>query len=344
MGDRAARTRIVRLTGDGTEQSTGVGSPPEWFPEEPAPAEGDRILHWLALDGAAAGDGAEAVDGDAGEPVGAAWLRLYGDEERQQLARYQAAVAPSRQGRGLGTALLDAVREAALAEGRGTLLSRAAVGTDADAFLARAGFTVAAETERLLLRVADSDQDALRRTVRAASEGYHLVRWQGVAPADLIAPYAAARATLSDVPTEGTDSGAGHWDEERVRAVARAAEQRGDSLLTVAALGLDGLGGEVVAGFSEILVPAGKPVGGRPTTGGATRARQSDTAVLKEHRGRGLGLWVKAAMLQWLLGAHPEVEEVATACTVANRHMIEINRTLGFQSDGGDRYYRLALA
>lgn len=183
-----------------------------------------------------------------------------------------------------------------------------------------------AETVRLLLRVADCDQDALRATVKAASEGYHLVRWQGVAPSDLIGPYAAARDALG--------IGGSRWDEERVRAVARDAGQRGYTLLTVAAVtlegsaaegpegpdGSEGSGEEVVAGFSEILLPGG----------GAVRARQSDTAVLMEHRGRGLGLWVKASMLQWLLGAHPEVEEVVTTCLVGNRHMIAINEALGF--------------
>ncbi|MHA6760187.1 GNAT family N-acetyltransferase [Streptacidiphilus sp. PAMC 29251] len=114
------------------------------------------------------------------------------------------------------------------------------------------------------------------------------------------------------------------WDEDRVRALDQEAEQRGQTLLTVAALGLDAGGEEVVAGFSEILL-----------TAGTTRARQSDTAVLKQHRGRGLGLWVKAAMLQWLLGAHPEVDQVETVCALTNQHMIAINEELGFRPDVG---------
>ncbi|MFC1409585.1 GNAT family N-acetyltransferase [Streptacidiphilus sp. N1-12] len=322
--------RIERLSESGTGSGDGAGDQPDWYPDEPAAAEGDRILRWQALPDGEPGEGRDDGLGDG--PVGTAWLRLYRDEGRRHLARYQAAVRPDAVGRGIGTALLDQVRAAALAEGRGILLTRAGLGSEADGFLAGAGFTVGAETQRLLLRVADCDQDALRATVRSGSEGYHLVRWQGVAPADLIGSYAAARGTLNDTPTEGTDSGGAHWDEDRVRAVASEAEQRGDALLTVAALGLDGLGEEVVAGFSEVAVP-------RDTT----RARQSDTAVLKEHRGRGLGLWVKAAMLQWLLGAHPEVEGVGTVCLAGNQHMIEINQALGFRPDGGDRYYRLAL-
>ncbi|MFC1421056.1 hypothetical protein [Streptacidiphilus cavernicola] len=336
MGDRAERIRIERLDSerpDG-ERSEGDGGSAQWravlaaADAGPVPVgPGGAGLRWLAWSGAGDGDGARAGSGDD-VAVGAAWLRSDG--------RFLTAVLPDRTGDGAGAALLDAVRSAAAAEGTADVLrTGAAKGSDAEALLVAAGFQPGEETQRMLLRVEDCDPDALRAIVRAASDGYHLVRWQGVAPADLLAPYAATRDAL-----DGTAVGGPGWDEARVRAAAEETAARGQTRLTVAALGLDPLGDEVVAGFSEILLPGR---GGVPTGRGAARAMQSDTAVLKPHRGRGLGLWVKAAMLQWLLGAHPEVEAVETVCRIGNTHMIEINETLGFRPEAREVPYQLAL-
>ncbi|MEY9965906.1 GNAT superfamily N-acetyltransferase [Streptacidiphilus sp. MAP12-16] len=341
MGENLDQVRIVRLGADpAPPPSAGevdawhavlaacaaVDEPGAAVPERASTAAtlragrpGTRALRWLAWEG-------DSV-------VGIALLRLFDEKDRDHLGRFRIQVHPERRRHGVGTALLAEVRGAALADGRASLIARAGTGAPGDAFLAASGAALALESVLLRLRVADCDQAALRATVRAASPGYHLVRWPGVAPGDLIGTFAAAREAMNDMPTDALDHGRTSWDEERVRGVAQAIAARGDTLLTVAALGLDGEGQEVVAGFSEIVLPAGDP----------TRARQSDTAVLKAHRGRGLGLWVKAAMLQWLLGAHPEVQEVATACAVSNTHMIAINEQLGFRPHGGERHYQLAL-
>jgi GNAT superfamily N-acetyltransferase len=344
VGEKLEQIRIVRLAeGDPTDAETAgwhalwnacapegeAGPAARQFTETVAvlraAESGSRTLRWLAWDGETA--------------VGLARLRLFADEGRRHLGRFRVSVPPEQRGRGLGTALLAEVRAAAEAEGCGTLLTGVAAGSPGDAFLTAAGSVPAGDVRRLLLRVADCDREALRTTVRGAADGYQLARWQGVAPADLIHSFGAARDTVNDTLADGADGGTVGWDEARVRAFAQDKAALGHTLLTVAALGTDGGAGdgeggavEVVAGFSEIVLPGG----------GATRARQSGTAVLKAHRGHGLGLWLKAAMLEWLLGAHPEVEEVVTACDAGNRHMIAINEELGFLPDGSIRYHRLA--
>ncbi|MBC3842495.1 GNAT family N-acetyltransferase [Streptacidiphilus sp. 4-A2] len=281
---------------------------------------GGRTLRWLARD----------ADGQA---VGRAWLRLPEAGAVPGPARFRIEVHPGHRRQGVGSALLAALRAEAVAEGRPSLLVAAPAGTAAERALTAWGFAPGSELVRLRLRVADCDQAALRATVKAASEGYHLVRWQGVVPADLVAPYTEARNAMADMPGEGAGPARASWDEAWVRAMAEVAATRGDALLTVAALYLDEQGQEAVAGFSEIVLKAG----------GGPSARQSDTAVVRAHRGRGLGLWVKAAMLQWLLGAHPEVAEVTTVCADSNRHMIAINEQLGFETAGRETEFRLPL-
>ncbi|TDU06514.1 hypothetical protein EDD99_5073 [Streptomyces sp. 846.5] len=324
MSEKLGQTRIVRLADPsdaelaGWQQvrtagadDSGAGS------ESDAPGPSASVVRLLAWDGDTA--------------VGLAWVRLHRADGRRQTADCRISVLGDGYGQGVAAALLDEVVALAVAEGRSELLTSTPVGSAGEEFLVGAGFALRANFCRLRLRVADCDQDALRATVKAASDGYSLVRWQGVPPSDLIGPFAATREAMNDTPADAPDHLV--WDEDRVRANARSAADRGQNLLTVAALGLDEEGAEVVAGFSEIVLDGG----------GSGRARQSDTIVLRGHRGRGLGLWVKAAMLEWLIGAHPEVEEVLTACLVSNTHMIAINEQIGFQAIQGERHYRLAL-
>ena len=283
---------------------------------------GIRTPRWIARDA-------------HGTAVGTAALVLFDHEGRRHVARINVQVHPGRRRQGVGSALLLTARAAAEADGRTSLSGHTSTAEPGavDRFLERHGYTHELTVHRLLLQVAHCDQDELRNTVKAASPGYHLARWQGVVPADLAAAFVHARNAFGDQPTQGLDNGATVWDEDRVRDLAVNHAARGDTLLTVAALFEDEQGLEAVAGFSEIVLPGGS----------SRRAEQSDTAVVREHRGRGLGLWVKAAMLQWLLGAHPEVTEVVTFCVDSNRHMIAINEQLGFQLDGRDRYFQLLL-
>jgi len=59
--------------------------------------------------------------------------------------------------------------------------------------------------------------------------------------------------------------------------------------------------------------------------------RQADTAVDPAARGRGLGKWLKAAMLLRTLRDRPARSEVRTGTADDNRAMIEINRRIGFR-------------
>ena len=59
---------------------------------------------------------------------------------------------------------------------------------------------------------------------------------------------------------------------------------------------------------------------------------QGFTGVRKECRGRGLGKWVKAAMLLHLREKYPTVEFVRAGNASANASILSINRRMGFQT------------
>lgn len=62
---------------------------------------------------------------------------------------------------------------------------------------------------------------------------------------------------------------------------------------------------------------------------------QHDTLVLAEHRGRRLGLLVKAANLQRLAAEQPGTRRIGTWNAEENAHMLGINVALGFRPAGG---------
>ncbi|HEV2032665.1 MAG TPA: hypothetical protein VGU71_00435 [Candidatus Dormibacteraeota bacterium] len=61
------------------------------------------------------------------------------------------------------------------------------------------------------------------------------------------------------------------------------------------------------------------------------RIRQGFTGVGMAYRGRGLGKWLKAAMLQYLRGKYPDTKWVMTGNAHSNDPMLGINHKLGFR-------------
>ncbi len=273
------------------------------------PGSGDRHLLWMAT---------------AGDTVtGVAWLRLFEGYGRAHLGEVTIHVHPAHRRRGIGTRLLRAVAEAARRENRRSLVAEASSRTSGVPFLESRGFGCVLSLSLLLLDVHQAK--GVEEIVRADHPGYRLTRWIGVVPGELAETFAAAKSAMGDMPPGEKDYGSTTWDTDRVRDMAEVVEKRGDTLLTVAALH-----GDMVAGFTELVIPGGD----------GSRAIQYDTAVVAGHRGRGLGLWVKAAMLDWLRAEWPGVREIETDNADDNSHMLAVNERLGFRPHRQTRQYQ----
>ncbi|WP_336216781.1 GNAT family N-acetyltransferase [Nonomuraea sp. LPB2021202275-12-8] len=74
---------------------------------------------------------------------------------------------------------------------------------------------------------------------------------------------------------------------------------------------------------------------------GHPRARQYGPAVLPSHRGRRLGLWVSAALIQRLREVHPHVNEIEIASAKDESHLLALRKHLGFQPFRRTRRYEL---
>ncbi|MCO5993024.1 GNAT family N-acetyltransferase [Actinoallomurus rhizosphaericola] len=291
------------------------------YPGEPAPTL-DQVHGHLATPGLGSRHLLWVARAE-GAVTGVARLRLFEGAGRRHLGELTLHVHPEHRRRGVGTALLRTVARAARDEQRRTLVVEASSQTPGTSFLEANGFICALSLSLLLLDVAAAP--GVEEIVGTEHPGYHLTRWLGVVPDELAEAFAEAKSAMGDMPTGKRDFGTTTWDTDRVRDMAEVVEKRGDTLLTVAALN-----GDRVAGFTELVIPVGD----------GTRAIQYDTAVVSAHRGRGLGLWVKAAMLEWLRAEWPAVREIETDNAEDNAHMLAVNERLGFRPLRQTRQYQ----
>jgi GNAT superfamily N-acetyltransferase len=253
-----------------------------------------------------------------GQPVGLAQLFLPDRENTGLGLLDDLDVHPAHRRHGIGTALLRASVVTLAAEGRRTVLIETIEGSPGYAFCDALGFDVALRDQASLLKLDAVDWLDVERLAAAERAGYRLVRWVGSAPDELLDSYAQAKSAMSDAPI-----GTMQWEHQRwvggaIREYEETTVQRGREYRVVVAV--HELTGEV-AGLTEVAISRWTP----------HRSFQDDTAVVPAHRGHGLGIWMKAAMLQWLRAERPDVAELITWNAVDNVHMRRINTRLGFR-------------
>jgi GNAT superfamily N-acetyltransferase len=130
----------------------------------------------------------------------------------------------------------------------------------------------------------------------------------------LLDSYADARSAINDAP--GFDQDPAVWTPAFVRDLETAVARRDREIRVTVTLDERD---EVVA-FTELRVSR---------TPGAV-AGTEDTAVVPEHRRRGLARWVKLESLLELQRDRPDVHLVTTSNAEENGAMLELNRSLGF--------------
>jgi GNAT superfamily N-acetyltransferase len=289
---------------------------------DPEQTPSSRRVAWLASD-------------DDGAPVGSAFLRLFTKPGQDHLAELDLHVHPAERGRGTGTLLLAAAVDAAREQRRRSLVTQAASGSPGARFLSGRGFREVLTLTYARLELAAADLPALAAIVERPHPGYRLAWWDGTVPDELAETFARSRRAMDDMPMGGTDYGTVNWDVERVRAAAAAVAARGELLHTVVAVAdADGS----IVGFTELVVP------GEGTGEGTGDGQHYGTGVLPEHRGHGLGRWMKAAAILHARDSHIHLAGLLTDTADANRPMRAINDALGYTPTHQTTEYQLDLA
>jgi RimJ/RimL family protein N-acetyltransferase len=290
--------------------------------EDPlGPPKTARVLRTFLAEGFEANpcESWAAFSGETDETAhGWYWLELP-DRENLDRATLIIVVRP-RPDQTVARDLLRHAGQQARANGRVALSLVARQGCPLEAFLHSAGARHAlTEARRALdLRTAAPGHfTALREAAAKHAADYSLVTWTGVTPEQHLSSVARLENAMNDAPREeGVEDCV--WDADRVR-------ERSDSSLV--RMGVRGYSlaaihdatGEMAA-LTRLEVDPDSPEWGH----------QGLTAVTRPHRGHRLGLLVKAAMLDWLADAEPQLEQIETGNADANEHMIAINEALGF--------------
>lgn len=268
------------------------------LPGLPVPGVDDRIAfhrhrppsspsrHWLA-------DGGVAV------------LHLHGS----RATFLELCVHPERRRRGIGSALLAAVVEAAPQLGVEMLFAEHSTRAGA-AFAARHGFVDGKRVVRSLL-----DLRAAVLPQPAPPDGFRMATWLGRVPEEHLAAYVRGRAAMDDAPDpEGMELPSA--TAEQVRGWEEALARRGREMRVTAVLDPEG----EVASFTEVRL-----------TPGSSLCTTEDTGTVAEHRGKGLARAAKLESLRRLRGDRPEVEVVSTQNAEENAVMLGLNESLGFR-------------
>lgn len=226
-------------------------------------------------------------------------------------------VAPPRRRAGIGTALLGHAADRARQAGRALLTSHSQEASAGAAFARALGARQRMTGVFWALRPRSVPARRLAGLRESAAAGYSLVSWEGPVAEDRLVEVAALFDVENDAPRPEGEDPAG-WDAARVRAEDRLIAEQGRRFYTVAAR--TDRTGRLVA-ITQLGVD--------PLDAGS--AFQELTAVAGPHRGRRLGLLVKAAMLELLAAHEPQLTQIVTLTAEDNEHMNAINTELGFE-------------
>jgi GNAT superfamily N-acetyltransferase len=270
---------------------------------------------------------------DDGQMAGWAQLEVEYVGSNREFAEFKTEVHPAHRRRGVGSALLQTVTDAAREDGRTMLGTAAYEGTAGEPFLAHAGAENRQVFRQSRLQMSDVDPNMLREWVVRAAEraaGYSLVGWDDPCPEEYLDAFTEVVHVMNTAPLDDLDIEDEIWTPEETRAWQASLQARGHQGWVLAARH-DATGR--FAGFTEMGFWPWEP----------QRAAQGDTGVDPAHRNLGLGRWLKAAMLQRLLRERPDVRHVDTGNAGSNRPMLAINVALGFKPQWLGGFWQLEI-
>ena len=245
----------------------------------------------------------------------------------------EIAVKPEHRRRGLGRALLAHVVGSIEGQGEELLL----ISETKDRMPSGEAFAnVLGAKPGLPMKINQLDLSKVDRTQigewsRSVPKGYRLERIDGTVPDKLVKAFIQASEGINDMPRGDIAFNDWKLTEEQIRQRESFFKQAGMTWWLL--LAIDERTGEGV-GFTEVEFNPLDP----------HAIQQEGTAVVAAHRGHGIGLWLKAVMLERILAERPDSRFIRTGNANVNANMLAINTKLGFAYAWQSTIWQLSIA
>jgi mycothiol synthase len=266
----------------------------------------------------------------AGYGVG---VRNMKDTDNPHIRWSEIAVKPQDRRRGLGRALF--ARVLGSFDGQGDEVLLIAETTDrvpsGEAFANVIGAKPGLPMKINQLDLGKVDRAQVGEWSLAAPKGYRLERIDDVVPEQFVKPYIQASEGINDMPRGDIAFNDWRLTEAQIRRRESFFKQAG--LTWWLLLAIDDQTGAGV-GFTEVEFNPLDP----------HAIQQEGTAVVAAHRGRGIGLWLKAVLLERILAERRDSRFIRTGNANVNAQMLAINDKLGFTYAWQSTLWQLPIA
>lgn len=256
-----------------------------------------------------------------GRVVAAATLNVERTDSNQHVCNLEIGVLPEHRRKGVAKALLSLVAGAAKEEKRSLILGATAGSLPSgESFARRIGARSGLRRTTHRLRMANADRNLARvwQEKGAARAEFRLERIDGRYPEVLIDEIIRLQHVVNAEPRGELEV------EDQILSTSRAREVEE---IWLGARGerwgffvREGTSGRFV-GWTEVVWYPSLP----------QIAFSIGTGVLGDFRDRGLGKWLRGALIDWLADQRPEVEEIRMDIADSNTGMRSISKRLGFE-------------
>lgn len=256
-------------------------------------------------------------------------------DHNRHMGEFGISVLPEFRRRGLATMVLALIAEAAQQEHRTLLITSTFEHVPAgQLFMERLGARMGLPMHINQLDLRDLDRNLMREWQDRAKDrafGFELLVWTEGAPDEHVEAFVNLVEAMNLAPRGDLQVEDFHLTPEQLRQHEHQDRARGIWRWTMIARER---GTGRFAGFTEVTGHPGRPA----------LVSQGATAVLMDFQNKGLGRWLKAAMLAKVLAERPEARFVRTGNADSNAPMLKINHQLGFKPYQSQLWWQVELA